>query len=267
LKVVTGANVYGGYNQFGGTDPERASDLQQMLDDDDIRAVICSRGGYGTVRIIDLIRFSRFRSKPKWIVGYSDITVLHSHINQCLGIETIHAPMPAEFSPEREVPLDQGSVRLLREVLFGNIPEYSVPPHHLSRHGNARGVLAGGNLSVLCSIAGSLSALNGKDKILFIEDNGEYLYHIDRMLMVLTRSGMLERVKGVVVGGMTNMKDNEVPFGKTAEEIVLQAVDRYDYPVLFGFPAGHQPTNNPLIFGREIDLSVSESTGRLSYAR
>ena len=265
LKVITGKHVYSGYNQFGGTDSERASDFQRILDDDEIKAVFCSRGGYGTVRIIDLLDFTSFISSPKWIIGYSDITVLHSHIYQSFGISTLHAPMPAEFTPGKKHPVSSISLNHLKEILFGQLPVYKFPGHHLSRQGEVSGVLAGGNLSVLYSIMGSPSAVDMRGKILFIEDVGEYLYHIDRMMISLERSGVLRGIVALIVGGMTDMNDNKVPFGKTAEEIVAGLVARYDYPVAFGFPAGHQPLNNPLLMGQEVVLSVGETSCMLSF--
>ncbi len=265
LKVVTAPNTYSGFNQFGGTDRERSSDLQSMLDDKDIKAIICSRGGYGSVRIIDRIDFSRFMSFPKWVVGYSDITVLHSHINEICGIETLHGPMAAELSPDRKSPVSARSMELLREVLFGTVPAYYYPNHPLSRKGKAVGVLTGGNLSVICSLFGSTSLTGLQDKILFIEDVGEYLYHIDRMMVALRRSGVLGMIGGLLVGAMTDMNDNKVPFGRTAWEIIAEAVEDYDYPVFFGFPAGHQPENHPLILGRKVILSVGDKTGNLTF--
>jgi len=264
LKVVTAPNVYSGFNQFGGTDRERASDLQSLLDDKDIKAIICSRGGYGSVRIIDRIDFSRFTSSPKWFVGYSDITVLHSHINEICGVETLHGPMAAELSPDKKIPVSAGSMELLRKVLFGAVPAYYNPNHPLSRKGKAEGVLTGGNLSVIYSLLGSPSLTDLRGKILFIEDVGEYLYHIDRMMIGLRRSGVLGGIGGLLVGAMTDMNDNKVPFGKTAGEIIAEAVEDYDYPVFFGFPAGHQPENHPLILGRKVVLSVGDKTGSLN---
>ena len=263
LDVVTGQHVYSSFNQFGGSDRERASDFQQMLDDIDIRAVICSRGGYGTVRIIDRIDFSRFLAHPKWIVGYSDITVLHSHINTNFSIETIHAAMAADLAKEPAV-LER-SMELLKEALFGTIPAYYLPNHPFSRKGKAEGIITGGNLSVLYSLLGSDSEVDTTGRILFLEDVGEYLYHIDRMMMALKRSEILENIAGLVVGGMTGMNDNKVPFGKTAEEIIAEAVEDYDYPVLFGFPAGHQPENNPLVMGRYVTVSVGENASSLVF--
>lgn len=265
LKVVTGPNIYSAYNQFGGTDDERASDLQLMLDDAEIRAVICSRGGYGTVRIIDRIDFSRFKSYPKWVVGYSDITVLHSHIQKNFKIETLHAPMPAEFSLSGKAPVSSGSVGLLKNALFGNLSAHVHSNHPLSRPGKAEGVLTGGNLSVLYSLTGSRSAIDFCGKILFIEDVGEYIYHIDRMIVTLCRSGVMGSIGGLLVGGMTKMNDNAIPFGQTAEEIIAESVDKYEYPVCFGFPAGHQSENHPLILGREVVLHVEDSSFSLTY--
>ncbi len=266
LEVVTGRHVYAGYNQFGGSDMERASDLQIMLDDPGIRAVICSRGGYGTVRIIDMIDFSRFISFPKWIVGYSDITVLHSHINRNYGIETIHGPMAAELSPGKKYPVSDKSLGLLKETLFGTLPAYYQPNHPLSGKGKFTGVLCGGNLSVICSLLGSPSAVDTRGRILLIEDVGENLYHIDRMMIALRRSGMLAAAGGLLVGGMTDMNDNSVPFGRTAEEIIAEAVEGYDYPVCFGFTAGHQSENYPLVLGREMNLSVGEASSSLTFS-
>jgi muramoyltetrapeptide carboxypeptidase len=267
LSVVTGPNVYAGYHQFGGTDPERAADLQLMLDDPEIKAVMCSRGGYGTVRIIDLIDFGALMACPKWIAGYSDITVLHSHINAVCGIETLHSMMPVELSPDKDPPVSARSVDLLKEALFGTIPAYYQPNHALSRKGRAEGTMTGGNLSVLYSLLGSDSEPDMQGSILFIEDVGEYLYHIDRMMMSLKRSGVLAGIAGLVVGGMSEMNDNEVPFGKTAQEIIAGAVSDYDYPVLFGFPAGHEPENHPLVMGRNAVLSVGDTTSSLVFLK
>lgn len=252
LKVVFGQHVFGNHFQFSGTDDERLSDLQTMLNDPSVKAIFGARGGYGTTRIIDKADFSAFRQNPKWIIGFSDITILHTYINQQLGIETLHAPMPYTF------PSASGeSLQLLKEVLFGETPAYHPLPHPLNRDGSARGILAGGNLSMLYAANGTSSEIETSGKVLFIEDLDEYLYHVDRMIGNLKRSGKLENLAGLVVGAMTEMKDNAVPFGKTAEEIIAEAVQEYDYPVCFGFPAGHIPDNRPLIMGRETTLQVS----------
>ncbi len=265
LEVTVSPGAYSVCNQFGGTDMQRTAGLQDMLDDETVRAVICSRGGYGCVRIIDKLDFGNFLRNPKWIVGYSDITVLHSHVNRVCGVETLHGPMAAELSPEKKSPVSQRSMELLRESLFGTMPAYYMKNHPLSRMGRASGVLAGGNLSVLYSILGSASAPDTGGSILFIEEVGEYLYHLDRIMMAMKRSGLLGNIGGLVVGGLTGMKDNDAPFGKTAEEIIAEAVEDYDFPVMFGFPAGHQPENHPLIMGREVTLSVEDKTGSITF--
>lgn len=265
LEVVAGKYVYAAYNQFGGTDRERAEDLQMMLDDKEIKAVFCSRGGYGMVRIIDMMDFSRFMSYPKWIVGYSDITLLHSHIQEVCRIETLHALMPAELAPDKPEPPSTRSVELLRATLFGTPPSYDLHIHPLSRAGKAEGIMTGGNLSVLYSLSGSSSAVNTRGTILFIEDVGEHLYHIDRMMHSFRRNGMLGGVSGLLVGGLTGMNDNAVPFGMSAGEIIAGAVADYDYPVCFGFPAGHQTENHPLILGRKASLEVGDRSCKLVY--
>jgi len=263
LQVRLGKYLFEEDNQYAGSDEQRASDLQQMLDDLEIKAIICARGGYGTVRIIDSLDFSEFEKHPKWVAGYSDITVLHSHIHRHLGIETIHATMPLNFPSDGST---APAAEALRKCLFGEAPEYRITAGPLSQPGNARGVVTGGNLSILYSLCGSPSDIETEGKILFIEDLDEYLYHIDRMMMNLKRGGKLERLAGLVVGGMTQMRDNTVPFGKTAEEIIADVVKDYKYPVLFGFPAGHQAENMPLILGREATLEVSGRTGALSFS-
>jgi muramoyltetrapeptide carboxypeptidase len=251
LHVVLGKNLFHEDHQFAGTDAERSEDLQTMLDDVLIKAIICARGGYGTLRIIDKIDFSRFRTHPKWIVGYSDITVMHSHIHT-LGIETLHATMPINFSKNAE------ATEALRKALFGENLIYEAEPHPLNRTFSAatiEGELIGGNLSLLYALTGSISETDTKGKILFIEDLDEYLYHIDRMMLNLKRAGKLSHLKALIVGGMTDMKDNTIPFGKTAEEIILDAVKEYDYPVCFGFPAGHIDRNLALYLGRRAKLT------------
>jgi muramoyltetrapeptide carboxypeptidase len=249
LEIAYGKNLFNECNQFSGTDEERASDLQMMLDDQSVKAVISARGGYGTIRAIDKIDFTKFRKHPKWVVGYSDITVLHSHIHN-FGIETIHATMPINFHVSNE------ANETLRKVLFGEKLSYEIEFHPLNRKGNATGELVGGNLSLLYALTGSDSDIDPNGKILFIEDLDEYLYHIDRMMINLKRSGKLKGLAGLVVGGMTDMKDNEIPFGKTAEEIIMDAVKEYNYPVCFNVPAGHIDKNFALIFGRKVNLEV-----------
>ena len=253
LEVVVGKNVFNQSNQFSGTDDERAEDLQILLDDTTISAIICARGGYGTLRIIDNIDFEKFEQAPKWVIGYSDVTVLHSHIHN-LGIETIHAKMLLNINKNAE------SLETLRKSLFGEKLNYEIESYPLNKMGHAEGKLVGGNLSLLYALTGSISDINTRGKILFIEDIDEYLYHIDRMMLSLKRSGKLDHLSGLIVGGMTDMKDNTIPFGKTAEEIILDAVNEYDYPVCFNFPAGHVDRNLALYLGRQVTLNVGSTT-------
>jgi len=255
LEVVKGQNLYSQHKQFAGTDEQRAADMQAMLDNDSIMAIICARGGYGTVRIIDKLDFSKFADKPKWIAGYSDITALHSHIESQYGIETLHAPMPFGFKDDDA---SAESFEALRMALFGENLSYEIVPGKFSRHGTAQAPISGGNLSMLYSISSSVSECNPAGKILFIEELDEYLYHIDRMMQQLKRSGKLSNLAGLVVGSMSQIRDNQVPFGKTAQEIIAEAVKDYTYPVLFDFPAGHDPLNKTLILGRTVILEVGE---------
>jgi len=256
LEVVEGEHLYASHHQFAGSDDERKADMQKALDDDSIRAIVCSRGGYGTVRIIDKLDFTRFRANPKWIVGYSDVTVLHSHIHRHFKIETLHATMPVNFKDKCE---SNPSINSLKKALFGKQLAYEVPEDSLNRRGSCKGELVGGNLSILYSLTNTNSDINTNGKILFIEDLDEYLYHVDRMMMNLRRSGKLHGLAGLVVGGMTKMNDNEVPFSKTANEIIAEAVEDYPYPVCYNFPAGHLDDNRALILGREVTLEVSDS--------
>ena len=257
LQVIIGATVGASAHQFAGTDSIRVEDFQKQLDNPTVKAIWCVRGGYGTVRIIDSIDFSGFLKHPKWIIGYSDVTVLHSHLHQ-LGVATIHAQMALDIEKKT-----QASQETLQNVLFG-IPQTVVSEvHSFNRYGTAKGELVGGNLSILYSLCGSTSSLDTRGKILFLEDLDEYLYHIDRMIQNLKRNGMLENLVGLVVGGMTQMNDNAIPFGKTAEAIITEAVSEYNYPVCFGFPAGHIQDNRALIFGKEHQLIVNSKTASL----
>jgi muramoyltetrapeptide carboxypeptidase len=260
LEVILGDNIFNELNQFAGTDEERAADLQRMLDDDSIRAVICARGGYGTVRIIDSIDFSRFAVNPKWVIGYSDVTVLHSHIHSNYQIETLHAVMPFNFPNDG---IDNPATESLRKALFGENLSYETATSQICNYGKTSAIITGGNLSILYSLSNTASDIDTDGKILFIEDLDEYLYHIDRMMMNLKRSGKLSRLNGLIVGGMTEMKDNTVPYGKTAEEIIFDAVKEYDYPVCFNFPAGHIKDNLAIIFGRKATFEINNKTTKL----
>ncbi|MBU2651824.1 MAG: LD-carboxypeptidase [Bacteroidetes bacterium] len=250
FRVVTGRHLYSVQHQFAGSDEERAYDLQQALDDPAIRAVVCARGGYGTVRIIDKIDFTGFSNNPKWIAGFSDVTVLHSHIHRNFGVQTMHAPMPVNLQDE----YSREGFESLRKALCGEDCSFFFPPHPLNRPGSCQGLITGGNLSILYSLIGSASQINTAGKILFLEDVDEYLYHIDRMMLGLKRSGMLDNLAGLMIGGMSDMRDNETPYGMTAEEIILDAVKNFNYPVFFSVPAGHIFENRVLILGREAEV-------------
>ena len=253
LKVRLGATVGLVDHQYAGTDRQRLEDLQRAIDDPDIRAIICARGGYGTVRIADDIDWTGMLAHPKWITGFSDMTYLHVHLNQTLGVQALHSTVPSLFHRNTPEAIDS-----IRQHLFGEEVIVDIPPHPLNRHGEAKGVLIGGNLSILYSITGTKSGFNTAGKILFIEDIDERLYHIDRMMINLKRSGKLSDLAGLIVGGMTAMTDNEVPFGKTAEEIIAEHVAGYDYPVCFNFPAGHIPDNRAIVLGKVTKMKVGE---------
>lgn len=258
FEPVLGGHLFGAFHQFSGTDTERANDFQQQLDDPSVKAIISARGGYGTVRIIDHLDFTQFLRHPKWIVGYSDVTVLHSHLNK-LGIQSLHATMPINFFKNEEARIT------LLNALTGAGMEYEFPGDHYNRTGRSTGDLVGGNLSLLYALSACPDDLMTDNKILFLEDLDEYLYHIDRMMMNLKRSGKLSKLAGIVVGGMTEMKDNAVPFGKTAEQIIAEAVEEYSYPVCFNFPAGHVDRNLALRLGAKVELDVAESKSLIRF--
>lgn len=260
LEVIFGENLLKSYHQFSGTDKQRAEDFQQMLDDENIKAILCARGGYGTVRIIDQLDFSSFKENPKWVIGYSDVTVLHTHLNS-LGYSTIHASMPINFESNSKETLIS-----IKKTIFGQDYTINTASHPLNKKGIASGQLVGGNLSILYSLLGSSSSLDTRNKILFIEDLDEYLYHLDRMMINLKRNEKLSNLKGMIVGGMTKMHDNEISFGKNANEIILDAVKEYQFPICFNFPAGHSTNNLSLTFGRNVILDISDNT-KLSYVK
>jgi muramoyltetrapeptide carboxypeptidase len=243
-------------NYFSGNDEERLDDFQQMLDDDEVKAILCARGGYGIGRIIDRIKFKKFAAHPKWIIGFSDVTVLHCHIHSNYKISTLHAPMAAAFNDEG---YKNESVLSLKNALAGNKIKYECAAHELNKKGEAIGELIGGNLSLLAHVIGAASDIKTKGKILFMEDVGEYLYHIDRMISQLKRSGKLEKLAGLIIGGFTEMKDTERPFGKEVYEIISDAVKEFDYPVCFGFPVSHGKDNYALKTGLGYKLSVRKN--------
>jgi len=261
LNYVLGKSINASSDQFAGDISLRAEDFQQMLDDQTIKGIWCARGGYGTVQIIDQLDFSTFVKNPKWIIGYSDITVLHSHVHK-FEIETLHANMAMEIESKSEATRSS-----IKTALFGKPYSilYASKNSSYNRNGKTKGTLIGGNLSVLYSLIGSPSALKTEGKILFIEDLDEMLYHIDRMMQNIKRNGLLDKIDALIVGGMSDMKDNTIPFGKTAEKIIFDLVKDYHFPVYFDFPAGHIQDNRALILGREVELKVVEDTIELIF--
>lgn len=259
LKVKLGATIGLNNCQLGGTDNERAADFQAQLDDENVKAIWCARGGYGTVRIIDALDFTNFKQHPKWIMGFSDVTVLHSQLN-IERVATLHSIMP--FT----VPKAPEEVKeTLRKALFGETISYTIPSKNYDVKGTASGELVGGNLSILYSLLGSKSAIDTKDKILFIEDLDEYLYHIDRMMYNLKRNGYFENVKGIIVGSMTDMHDNEIPFGQNEVQIITEIAKENSIPIAYQFPAGHQSDNRTLILGKQVDFEVNEKEIKLIF--
>lgn len=261
LKVLLGETVYAAWHQFAGTDELRTADFQKFLDDNSVKAIFAARGGYGTIRIIDGIDFSRFESNPKWIIGFSDITILHSHINAVLNTQSIHGQMPLTIPDGTKV-----SLETLRKALFNEPFDYTYTSSVENRSGSGSGMLTGGNLTLLLMMSGSISEQDYKNKILFLEDVGEYFYSIDRMILSFKRAGILAGLKGLIIGGFTDLKDNDIPFGHTAEQIIMSHVKEYDYPVCFNFPAGHIEDNRALVFGREVTLTVDGPSVSLKYS-
>ena len=259
LEVVIGNSIGLDNNQLAGTDEQRTADFQTQLDNPNIKAIWCVKGGYGTVRIIDALDFTKFRQHPKWIVGFSDITVLHNHLNT-LGYKTIHGIMPVT-APRATAEAKE----TLKKALFNEALSYEIPSDPMNRIGSAKGELVGGNLSILYSLFGSPSAIDCDDKILFIEDLDEYLYHIDRMMMNLKRNGCLESIKGIVVGSMTKMKDNDIPWGKNAVQIIEDVTKKYNIPIIYNFPAGHIQDNRALILGSTVSMEVTPVKSTLKF--
>lgn len=260
-EVVIGKNVFNNYNIFSASDSQRAEDLQEAFDSEDVRAVFCARGGYGCIRIVDEIDYSMFQGNPKWLIGFSDITVLHAKLNT-LGIESIHGPMPVKF-PEDGV--ESNDLAVLKNLLEGDIPEYSFENNPMNRKGKCNGEVVGGNLSIVYSLHGIEIEWKKHEKILFIEDVDEDLYHLDRMMQNLKHSGKLARLQGLIVGQMTEMKDGDPSFGMTAYEIIAEAVKDYKFPVVYGFPAGHGNINYPLLIGGMAELDINEDSYSLRF--
>ena len=251
LQILFGDNLLQEYNQFSGTISQRVCDIQQMIDDDDIKAIFCVRGGYGTVQIIDLINFDKLLKSPKWIIGYSDVTVLHSHMHN-LGLSSMHATMPINFQENTNE-----SIKNLHAALFGLKYCIKASAHRLNKYGTIECEIVGGNLSILYSLLGSSSDIDTAGKILFLEDLDEYLYHIDRMIINLKRNNKFQNIKALIIGAMSNMNDNKIPFGLNAEEIIHMHIKEFNFPVCFGFPAGHINNNQIIKLGVKSSLEIN----------
>ena len=262
LNVIIGKNVFNNYGHFSGTDKERTKDFQRALDDKTISAIWCARGGYGAMRIIDDLDYTEYLKTPKWIIGYSDITAIHNDLH-ILGSESIHSIMCKSLE-DKNINNDR-SIQALKDVLFGNKLSYNFNNKPENKLGKTSGQIVGGNLTLLHGLIGSKSSINTDGKILFIEDLGEYHYHIDRMLISLKRAGYFDNCNGLVVGDFSDLRKNTTPFGKDIKEIILDAVKEFDFPVLFDFPAGHEELNMPIILGRNIIMDVNSSKSTIEF--
>lgn len=256
LKPTPMPHVYGTFHQYSGSDWNRIDDLQEAINNPQYKAIICTRGGYGSSRIVDKIDFSPLLENPKWLVGFSDITVLHAHLHR-MRIETIHGSMLKNFHHGAET---------VKEALFGTLTGYEIAGHPLNRPGNAIGAITGGNLTLINNLLATPSEIITMGKILFIEDLNEQLYHLDRLMTQLRRAKKLENLAALIVGQFHEMKDSDtIPFGKTVEEIIYNAVEEYHYPVCFNFPAGHVDDNRAFYLGRKSKLTVGIATSTLSF--
>ena len=259
-KIQIGATIDKRDYTFGGSDEERTNDLQQMLDDPKIKAIMCARGGYGAVRIIDKLNWEKFKAKPKWIIGFSDVTIFHSHLNKNFGIASIHSKMCNSFPDDWSLaePIQIETIESIQQALSGEKMSYSLTPNPQNKLGAADGILIGGNLKTLESLAGTRSDINTAGKILFVEDTGEYMYSIDRMFWNLKRTGKLSQLKGLVIGGFkVKVDEGADDFGKTLQDVVLEKIKAYRYPVCFDFPVGHQRNNYALKCGVRHRLSIA----------
>lgn len=262
LHVIVGKHVFSKADHFAGTDTQRCEDLQNAMDNPKISAIWCARGGYGTVRILDKLDYTKFKENPKWIIGYSDITALHNQIHN-QGFESLHALMCVSLT--KDLSEIETSIDTFKSALFGNPPNYTLSGSTYNRTGEAKGQLVGGNLTMLHTMLGSETSIDTTGKILFIEEIGEYKYHIDRMLQSLKRAGYFNNCKGVIVGDISKLRKNTTLWGTSIEQLILDALSDYDFPIAFNMPAGHEKDNRALILGRTIELKVQKDKSTISF--
>lgn len=260
LEVTEGQFTRNSFGRFAGTELQRLTDLQEALDDNEVKAILCSRGGYGLAQIIDKLDFSKFSISPKWLIGFSDITVLHNALSN-LDFPSVHAIMAKDIT---QLPEDSEAVHLLRDLLFGQLPEYHLASNKNNRNGIAKGKLIGGNLSVIYGLRGTKFDLPYENNILFIEDIAEKPYHIDRMIQNLRLGGVFTKISGLIVGQFSECEEDSL-MNKTIQEIITEAVADYDFPVLYNFPTGHVDDNRPLVNGANVKLEISDSKSSLKY--
>lgn len=262
LHAVVGKHVFNQTNHFAGTDDERCEDLQEALDNPSIRAIWCARGGYGTVRILDRLDYTKFKENPKWVIGYSDITALHNQIHN-MGFETMHAMMCTSLT-EDENDLEQTKATF-KKALFGEVLQYTLKGSKYNKSGNVTAQVVGGNLTILHTMLGSSTSIDASGKILFFEEIGEYKYHIDRMLQSLKRAGYFDNCAGVIVGNMTKLRRNTTPWGSSIEQLILDVLSDYNFPITFNMPAGHEADNRAMILGRTVELKVDKEQSTLVF--
>ena len=255
FKVTKGETLGGkSKNYFSGSFEERLADLQNQIDDPSINAILCGRGGYGTTHLLDHIDWKKFKKNPKWIIGFSDITILHTYLLTEIGVASIHGPMANAFNEDNGI---NRYTLSLKDSLEGKPVHYTAKPHTQNTYGKATAPMVGGNLSLLAHAVGTNADVDPRGKILFIEDVGEQLYNVERMLLQLKRAGKLSKLKGLVVGGFTSNKDTDRPFGKNIEQLIYDVVREFKFPICFGFPIGHEKENVAIIVGGTYRLDVS----------
>lgn len=262
LNVVVGKHVFNQANHFAGTDQERCEDFQNALDNPNVKAIWCARGGYGTVRILDKLDYTKFLEQPKWIIGYSDITALHNQIHN-LGVQSLHAMMCVSL-PKDESEIEQ-TIATFKKAIFGETLSYTLQGSNYNQVGEVAAPIVGGNLTILHTMLGSKTSIDTSGKILFIEEIGEYKYHIDRMLQSLKRAGYFDQCKGVIVGDMSKLRKNTTLWGTSIEQLILDALADYDFPIAFNMPAGHEEDNRALILGRNATLKVEKTKSTLVF--